>query len=310
MLVYDYSMSILVRIRSKVYIFILNFLLQSIKFIRSNRSNSQMIEKLGKLDKFQSDNNIRDYDFSIIIVTFESRFFEYALPLIKNLRTEIDTPIFILINGNYSKVKPNSKLQIFLKELANFDSVYPIAFATFRGCAELWNTGIVNSDSEYYLILNDDINIYPNSIKSRLDLLGNLLTEHGLVTINRSFSHFGISRRCIQEIGFFDEHFIGMGEEDRDFAYRFESLYGRKHYNLFTESFFHFGDESADENIKKIPQNKRSLFNLEYYQKVYTLDLNSKVQGVYDLPMKRLEDYSNPRPIWEFRISNYKKLSE
>ncbi|MDA3030271.1 MAG: hypothetical protein O2823_02950 [Actinomycetota bacterium] len=303
-------MSMLVKIRGKIYFLILQFLLQSIKFLRSNRSNSEMIEKLDKLDKPQRDFDAPEYDFSIIIVTFESRFFEYALPLVKNLRTDVDTPIFILINGNYAKANRNSKLQIFLKELSNFDNIYPIAFASFRGCAELWNTGIVNSDSEYYLILNDDVTVYPNSIIIRLNMLGDLLMKHGLVTINHSFSYFGISRKCIDEVGFFDEHFIGMGEEDRDYAYRFESLYSRKHGNLSTSSFVHFGDESADQSIKKIPKNKRSLFNLEHYEKIYTSDLSGKIQGVYEKPMRRTQDFRNPRPIWKFRISNYKNLSE
>ena len=269
-----------------------------------------MIEKLGKLDKQKGDFDALDYDFSIIIVTFESRFFEYALPLIKNLRDDTDIPIFVLINGNYSKANKNSKLQIFLKELSDFDNIYPIAFASFRGCAELWNTGIVNSDSEYYLILNDDVTVYPNSIITRLNMLGDLVIKHGLVTINHSFSYFCISRKCIDEVGFFDEHFIGMGEEDRDYAYRFESVYARKHGNLSTASFVHFGDESADKSIKKIPNNKRSIFNLEYYQKIYTLDLSGKIQGVYEKPMKRTQDFRDPRPIWKFRISNYENLSE
>ncbi len=38
-----------------------------------------MVEKLGKIDKPERDFDGLDYDFSIIIVTFESRFFEYFL---------------------------------------------------------------------------------------------------------------------------------------------------------------------------------------------------------------------------------------
>ena len=59
-------------------------------------------------------------DLSIIITTFEARFFEFTIPLIAALRTEINLPIFVIINGNYMKEKDNYLLQEFIKELGKY----------------------------------------------------------------------------------------------------------------------------------------------------------------------------------------------
>jgi len=255
-------------------------------------------------------------DTSLIITTFEARFFEYTIPLIQAIRSEFDVPIFVIINGNYLKSDSNLKLQKFIFELSKFSNIYPTTFANFRGCSELWNSGIVSSDSEIFLILNDDIHIYPNLLKRNFQIIISLVQEHGLVTINQSFSHFGISRKCVEEVGFFDEHFLGMGEEDRDYFYRYESRYLKKPYNLMTDAFYHYGDESRDESIKRDLEKKAkflqkySLFNSTIHNQFYSIEPGGLIQGQYQFPMKRIEKFVNPRPLWSFRKINYRKLAD
>jgi hypothetical protein len=255
-------------------------------------------------------------DTSIIITTFEARFFEYTVPLIQAIRSEFDVPIFVIINGNYIKKDSNYKLQEFIFEINKFSNIYPTTFTNFRGCSELWNTGIVNADSEICLVFNDDIHVYPNLLKRNIQLIISSVLEHGLVTINQSFSHFGISRKCIEEVGFFDEHFLGMGEEDRDYYYRYESRYLKKPHNLITDAFYHYGDESRDESIKRDSEKKPkflqkySLFNSDIHNQFYSMDPGGLIQGQYQFPMKRIEKFIDPRPLWSFRRINYKKLSD
>jgi hypothetical protein len=174
----------------------------------------------------------------------------------------------------------------------------------------------VNSDSEIFLIFNDDIHIFPKLFRDNLKLITSLVLENGLVTINNSFSYFGVSRKCIEEVGFFDEHFLGMGEEDRDYYYRYEFKYLRKPFNLVTDAFYHYSDESRDESIKKDTEKKHkflqkySHFNSVIHHELYSSDPGGLTQGQFDYPMKRKEIFVNPRPMWRFRKLNYKKLAE
>jgi len=298
------------KIKAKIYSNIQMFLLYLLKSLRKKRSIHNTIEM--DLERFANASaEFHEIEgISIIITTFEARFFEYTIPLITAIRSELDTPIFVIINGNFKKTVNNFKLQKFITELGKFTDIYPTAFSKFHGCSELWNTGIVNADSDYFLIFNDDIHVYPKNLKAIFPILRQLMSQNGLVTINRSFSHFGLSQNCIEEVGFFDEHFLGMGEEDRDYFYRYESKYRNKPYNLSTDAFYNFGDESRDNSVKKIPNGKYSSFNTTIQQEFYSSDPESPIQGRYDFPVKRIKSFVDPRPLWKFRKLNYRKLGE
>jgi hypothetical protein len=305
-------MNFLTRIRNSVYTFTINALLSSVKFLRSKRRISKQIEKISMINNLSTQSP--QLDFSIIIVTFEARFFEFTIPLITTLRSVSNAPIFVMVNGNFEKKFNNHKLQEFLEKLVVFPDIYPSVFSNFRGCAELWNTGIINADSEYNLILNDDIHVFPEHLNYILNTLCESLQNNHLVTINRSFSHFGITRKCIQEVGFFDEHFLGIGEEDRDYVFRFESRFKKSHFNLPTEVFLNISDKSRDNAITGINASnftsKYSMFNFKMFQELYEADPTSSVKGVYDLPMNRKNEFVDPRPVWKFRGSNYGRLAE
>ena len=301
-------MRLLTLARARTYMLIEELLLYLLKFLRSKRRISRVVEENNKYHETFSESSIEIDDLSIIITTFEPRFFEYTIPLIAALRTEINLPIFVIINGSYTKKKNNYKLQKFINELGKFSNIYPTTFSNFHGCAELWNSGIVNADTEYFLILNDDIYIYPKLIKNKLALIRELIIQNGLVTFNRSFSHFGISSKCIEEVGFFDEHFIGIGEEDRDYFYRYESRYLTKPYNFSTDIFYNFGDESSDNEVTKNPMGKYSLFNTIIQQEFYSNIPEGTIQGRYEFPVKRINKFLNPRPLWKFRRINYSRL--
>jgi len=298
------------KFRAKIYLKAQNFLLYLLKSLRKKRSAHFTIENNPNIFINSSTELDGTDDISIIISTFESRFFEYTIPLISSIRSELDVPIFVVINGNFKKTINNFKLQKFIVELGKFKDIYPIAFANFHGCSELWNTGIVHADSDYFLIFNDDIHVYPKNLKAIFPRIRQLISENGLVTINRSFSHFGISLKCIEEIGFFDEHFLGIGEEDRDYFFRYESKYGEMPQNLSTDAFYNFGDESRDDSVKKISDGKYSYFNTAIKQEFYAIDPEGIVQGRYENPVKRVKKFIDPRPLWKFRKSNYEKLGE
>jgi hypothetical protein len=298
------------KFRAKIYAYIQYFLLYLLRLLRSKRRIHNVTEANNHGEVSASQASFKQDNISIIITTFEARFFHYTIPLIISLRTAITTPIFVVINGNYNGSNNNTALQEFIMELGKFRDIYPIAFSNFHGCSELWNTGIVHADSEYFLILNDDIHVYPKLLKNSVEFIKQLIEQHKLVTINRSFSHFGISSKCIEEVGFFDEHFLGIGEEDRDYFYRYESNYSKEPFNLLSDAFYNLSDQSRDNSIKKISDGKYSYFNSTIQQELYSIEPEGHIQGRYDFPVKRIKAFKNPRPLWEFRKINYKKLAD
>jgi hypothetical protein len=249
-------------------------------------------------------------DLSIIITTFEKRFFDYTIPLITNIRNSTNLPIFLIVNGNVRVSDHNSDLQRFVKCIGDFSNIFPTFLFRFHGCAEMWNIGITNSETKYFLILNDDVHIFQNKFKDFLNHFIPVLDKQHLVTINRSFSHFGLSRDCLENVGFFDEHFLGIGDEDRDYFYRFESAYKKIPFDFYSDVFYHFGEKSNDNSIFKATNSKYSEFNSLVKDKFYAEDSNSLVAGRYEIPMTRVKNFIDPRPIWNFRTENYNKMFE
>ena len=204
-------------------------------------------------------------DFKIVITTFERRFFSYALPLITLIRKDCDAPIFIIVNGNFRSQIDNSYFQEFFSSINNFPDIYPVTFSTFRGWSSLINTGIKHADSEFTIVMNDDVYVNPDTLSQDLFTILKDCLQQELVLINGSWSHFAISRNCLNRVGWFDEYFLGIGEEDGDYEVRFQKLYQRKVSRNSYSSFINFVDATRDENVAK-GIGKYSLFNSVYSQ--------------------------------------------
>lgn len=202
----------------------------------------------------------KEFDISIVICTFEDRYFTFALPLIKQIRNELDFPIILISNGNLDKPVDTVKHSAFLKEVLQFKNVFPVSFLSFQGCAKMWNTGILHSDTEIVFVLNDDIQLMPGNLeKDFLAAIKN--TREGSVTrINGSWSHFVVSKEAIRALGWFDERFVGIGEEDGDFQDRYRQTFSREIPTTRLISFVNLIDKSRDENVAKV-SGKYSLFN-------------------------------------------------
>jgi hypothetical protein len=266
-------------------------------------------EGVRTLDVGAIDNS--NNDFVIIITTFEARFFNYAIPLVSEIRGHIDTPIFLVINGNYEKISTNNNLRNLLLSLVKFINIYPITFANLRGCSALWNAGIDAAESRNYLVLNDDIHLIGSNLQQEISHLRNLLQENGLVTINNTFSHFAISEQCISKVGLFDEHFLGFGHEDVDYMHRYRIAYNKDHHVYKSSSFFNLSDASRDPHIaSQGSESKYSLFNLKMIKSLYKVDEENGIQSAFDKPMSRISPFVNPRPLAGFREKHYKDLTD
>jgi hypothetical protein len=162
----------------------------------------------------------------IVITTFSQRFEIYALPLIKNLRQAgVQEAIYVVINGDWDGDFNHEKRSTFLSELVKIESCFPICLGSAQGMSQIWNAGLRLSDSDVALVLNDDTNIIVSEVLENINYSFSLALENDLIILNGSFGHFIITRRCINNIGWFDERFLGFGQEDGDYFWRFEQFY-------------------------------------------------------------------------------------
>ena len=247
-------------------------------------------------------------ELGIVITTFEPRLHVFALPLIKSIREVTDTPITLVINGNYDGPANNESLKTLYSELAEIDHVYPVTFYKMVGCASLWNAGILHSDSKFSLILNDDISIQKLGLAADISSALAAMESEELITVNGSWSHFLIGQNLITQIGWFDENFLGFGWEDGDYLLRYLRHFKERPKNINLNSFINIVDDSRDPQVST-SWGKYSLFNREYYLCKYP----EQITGAnFDVSLKSslLSDKSSDTDNLSFRTKFYPYLLE
>ncbi len=246
-------------------------------------------------------------DFSIVISTFQDRFFTYCLPLVHQIRQISNSPIFLVINGDYEKTKDSASYADFLREVCSHNDVYPICFYSLNGWASLLNTGIRHSDSENLLIMNDDVLIDSKNFLSDLNNALNHSGSHNLITFNGSWSHFLVTRNCIRDVGFFDERYLGIGEEDGDYFRRYSKYYGKFPKDLRLKSFISINDPSSDQLLSK-GIGKYSLFNTCLRKLMYPNVANGQIMQEIELISKEISD-ADFYPNFKYRERFYRLLA-
>jgi hypothetical protein len=166
---------------------------------------------------FKPDNSLTNR-FTIGITTYKDRFESCLIPLLSKASVIFhDCQIIVVANGHYDKeeqISYLSKIERFCRKLGN---VKLISFTEPRGLSFLWNTVIRNSDYPGVVILNDDLRI---KMRFRNFVASTLIQKEQIATINRSWSHFFISKSIISTVGWFDENFPEIGGEDDDYLAR------------------------------------------------------------------------------------------
>lgn len=203
-----------------------------------------------------------DYTFSIGIVTYVDRYDLFFKPLIKNLITLFpNTQFVIAINGYYDIEKQNQYLKEIKLFLGTFQNVKIVAFQEPQSLSKLWNLLIKNSETEKTFIFNDDIKV---SWLFRKFLYSSKILSENIALINRSWSHFLISKTIIKQVGWFDERFPGVGNEDEDYECRLVfndieiksfRLSGVKNVSFITKNFS-YGANTESINVKYVKENK------------------------------------------------------
>lgn len=244
-------------------------------------------------------------DIGIVVTTYESRQLSRAIPLIKQLRRGgITFPIVVVHNGNFSGNYNEELRRKFLSEISGIDGVFLASMRNFHGLAHNWNLGTRFLGCKKTLILNDDLWIDINTFASELHRILDSNSQADLILLNKSFSHFIISENCIKNVGWFDEHFLGIGEEDGDYFLRYRIEYKKNPVSEFTNSIVHFNDGDSSHENKGVA--KYSLANLVYSQLKYRVNENGPGEfGEFRTPNMNtkfrldIEDFRREFRLWE-----------
>ena len=246
--------------------------------------------------------NLSPKDISIGITTFEARFDRYFVPLLKRLREYCANEIIVAVNGEHERPFDEVYRRNILQCLAAQENVYPVVFPRFRGLSKLWNSIIVHATHDHILMLNDDIMI--NRPEFLEDICAALRRNDGrMFRINGSWSHFLVTRSEMDELGYFDERLLGIGEEDGDMTWRYAQKYGREIANVKIRGFENFAAESVHTykpvNIQTHSGSKYSLFNRKFVLEEKYEASPDGIRGMFDGPVRMKdpgkEQYPNER---------------
>jgi len=249
-------------------------------------------------------------NFSILITSFSLRFESYLKPLLKLLnKCNKIQEINLVINGDYLKDFNVNYRKKLLQFIVPFDNVFVTMYPRFTGLSKIWNRGILNSKNDWILVLNDDITITGDldffcfKLNSIID---NFKGE--FLIFNHSFSHFLINKKIFKKINFFDERFIGIGEEDVDFIYNYRTYFKIFPPSFFSEELKHFNSSIADKNYKKdfkslfLKPTKYSKFNAEFMFKKKYKKSRKGITGLYSMYNKKyvLNEINEKQYPYEF----------
>jgi len=245
-------------------------------------------------------------NFTIVITTFAKRY-DYVVKLIPQIRNYTNNKIILIINGEKDGNFDEEYRKNVLALCSNYDNVYPTMFIETRGLCKMWNTGLIMSDTDNVLILNDDIEILSGDIIRYVTSHIKSSEYKGLTKINNSFSHFIANKVVLGNLGYFDERLLGFGEEDGDISYRFIKA-GIPINNLFINGVINIISSIRHDHIKA-GIGKYSSFNRDFiYGQKYSQNMSSPHKGMFDTPMDQLLEDINQYPHENFFRENKNNL--
>jgi hypothetical protein len=200
-------------------------------------------------------------NLNIIITTFSKRYF-LLKSLIDSIRNFMNNRIVIVVNGEINK-EENVEYINNIFNLCIDNNIIPIFFPEFRSLSKMWNTGCMFSNSNDLLVLNDDIILLETFKQDFADI-----SYDNILLLNNSFSHFLIKKQFLDDIGYFEERFLGIGWEDADFCARYMKKYQKyiPHKNI--SSIKHSCSDICSDN-QNITWNKYSIINRDFFIEKY-----------------------------------------
>jgi hypothetical protein len=122
--------------------------------------------------------------------------------------------------------------------------------------------------------------------------------------INGSFSHYVVSTQELIKVGFFDERLLGLGEEDGDFFWRYQEIFGREIPSIDLPSIENICSDIADDGYTKGIRTAAK-FNRDYIKTVkYREVLIGGYKGMFDKRVKKMVADEKQYPYETFYQEN------
>jgi hypothetical protein len=258
---------------------------------------------VGKSLVNSQESSIAPENISIGITTFEARFEQYFVPLLKRIRNYTDNEIVIAVNGENNRPFGKEYRSNLLKYIADYDNVYPVFFPQFRGLSKLWNSIAIHATHDHVLMLNDDIMIESPNFMTEI---GRALSRNEGKTflINRSWSHFLLNKEELDALGYFDERLLGIGEEDGDMTWRYIKQYGEPIPSFKIKGFQNYAQETMQSykptNIQTHSGTKYSLFNRKFIHEEKYSPAADGIQGMFETAVVMKDPEVNQYPYERF----------
>jgi hypothetical protein len=264
---------------------------------------AEKLVNAGKHIVAKSENQIPPENITIGITTFEARFDQYFVPLLKRIRDCTDNEIVVAVNGENSRPFGAEYRRKLLNCIADYENVYPIFFPRFRGLSKLWNSIAIHATHDHILMLNDDIMIESKNFMN--DVCDSLCRNRGRTfLINRSWSHFLVSRDELDALGYFDERLLGIGEEDGDMSWRYIKQYGEAISSFKIKGFQNFAEESVRSykpvNIQTHSGTKYSLFNKKFIHEEKYSPVAEGIKGMFETSVEMKDPGERQYPYERF----------
>lgn len=241
---------------------------------------------------------------SIGIVTFSKRL-DLFTELVTGIRRHApDVPVLVCVNGEMDgRLDPDYLKKVLA--VCSDNNLLPFVYPEFQSLSKLWNTLVINAPTEHVYLLNDDCTfsspaIIP-AIEERINEGGD-----GLFYAPWGWSHFVVSKTCLDELGYFDERLLGIGEEDGDMLWRFEELYGHQPSGIRVRGVSNvYAYQTATDGVDNAYGNK-TLFNvLQIYGNKYRRAENGR-KGMFSYPVVQEQPNERQYPYEKFRRENRK----
>jgi len=233
--------------------------------------------------------------YSIVIVTFDTRYEKYFKPLIKEIKLQKpNIEILVEVNGNYKVGQKEDFKKDALINMSEYNNVYPQFYTKFTSLSKLWNSGIQNSSNDIVLVLNDDITIN-GGFFDWLDAKVTLVKD-GYFLINNLWSHFLIDRNFLNSINWFDERFLGVGWEDLDI-----DRHKRAKISFSTPDDLIY---SYNREFASVPAQEKIIPSLGKYTK-FNEDIYNRKHVE-----KNLSEEADQYPYYLFEVENYDSLGK
>ncbi len=225
-------------------------------------------------------------DYSIGVVTYVKRFDSYFKPLVRSLEKYFPgVEKNYVLNGFYDQSIQSEYIKNAKDFLKGTTASNVIAYNESQPLARCFNQLILHSSTKKVFILNDDILIrflFRPFFEAQMWPF-----ENGVV--NNSWSHSWFSKETVKKVGWFDERFPAIGQEDGDYGLRIAMQKRQKSIEvLHQQNIYCFGITNivagnTDPGWKKdsaIVGSGYAQSNKDYFEKKWEISKEPLAQGI------------------------------